>query len=278
MLTSQENKYKASSGAAKPLDGNTGLIDVNAGVLPGIDKTIDGLAESIRSRIRDAMGGVITQDLKNEIIKDLNTLKNEIQVQQARKYQSTTLRASSLETSRDVYKQYINALEADSRKSGIYDQMAKTISDLKTEVGTFTEDSFATFLENVKKAQAQFKAEKSKFGQQTQEQKQEEQAYNKLIQLQNKLYDSKKKLAEQEYGSSDEKEWQRKVDEAQEEYDIGMRAVQNFNKKADAIKREMQLQSEVNAVINERIQKEEALAWAESARREARDHKEDRQR
>ena len=268
LLTSQENKYKASSGAAKPLDGDTGLINTSAGVLPGIDKTIDGLAESIRSRINDAMGGVITQDLKNEIIKDLNTLKNEIQVQQARKYQSTTLRASSLETSRDVYRQYIDALEADSRKSGIYDQMSKTLTDLKTEVNSFTEDSFTTFLENVKKAQAKFKAEKSKYGQETQTQKQEEQDYNKLIQLQNKLYDAKKKLAIQEYGSVGEHEWQRKVDEAQAEYEIAMQSVQAFDKKANAIRREMQLQSEVNAVIDERIQKEEELAWTQREQEE----------
>ena len=268
LLTSQENKYKASSGAAKPLDGNTGLIDTNAGVLPGIDKTIDGLAESIRSRISDAMGGVITQDLKNEIVKDLNILKNEIQVQQSRKYQSTTLRASSLETSRDVYKQYLEALESDSRKSGIYDQMSETLTGLKEEVNNFTEDNFTTFLENVKKAQAKFKAEKSKYGQETQSQKQQEQDYNKLIQLQNKLYDAKKKLATQEYGSVGEQEWRRKVDEAQAEYEIAMKAVQAFDKKADAIKREMQLQSEVNAVINERTQKEEALAWAQREQEE----------
>lgn len=269
LLTSQENKYKASRGAAKPLDGNTGLINTSAGVLPGIDKTIDGLAESIRSRISDAMGGVITQDLKNEIVKDLNTLKNEIQVQQSRKYQSTTLRASSLETSRDVYKQYIDALEADSRKSGIYDRMSETLTNLKTEVSNFTEDNFTTFLENVKKAQAKFKAEKSKYGQETQTQKQEEQDYNKLIQLQNKLYDAKKKLATQEYGSVSEQEWRRKVDEAQAEYEIAMQSVHAFDKKADAIKREMQLQSEVNAVINERIQKEEALAWAQREQEES---------
>lgn len=268
LLTSQENKYKASNGAVKPLDGNTGLINVSAGVLPGIDKTIDGLAESIRSRISDAMGGVITQDLKNEIVKDLNTLKNEIQVQQSRKYQSTTLRASSLETSRDVYRQYLDALEADSRKSGIYDQMSETLTALKAEVNSFTEDSFTTFLENVKKAQAKFKAEKSKYGQETQTQKQEEQDYNKLIQLQNKLYDAKKKLATQEYGSVGEQEWRRKVDEAQDEYEIAMQSVQAFSKKADAIKREMQLQSEVTAVINERIQKEEELAWAQREQEE----------
>ena len=171
LLNKQEHKYKASSGAAKPLDGNTSLITANVGVLPGVDKTIDGLANSIRIRIQDAMGGVITQDAKNEIIKDLNALANEIQVQQARTYQSTTLRASSLETSREVYRQYISALEADAKKANVFDQMSNTIENLKQEVESFTADNFVAFLERVKKAQAEFKSAKSKFGQQSQEEK-----------------------------------------------------------------------------------------------------------
>lgn len=269
LLNKQENKYKASSGAAKPLSGNTSLIDANAGVLPGVDKTIDGLANSIRTRIQSSMGEIITQDAKNTIIKDLNTLANEIQVQQARTYQSTTLRASSLETSRDVYKQYIDALEADAKKSGVFDSMSKTISDLKSEVNSFTADNFVTFLEHVKKAQAEFKSAKSKLGQETQEQKQQEQSYNKLIQLQDKFYEAKKKLAVQEYGSVGEQEWERKVNEAKKEYDISLKAIENSDKKSEAIRREAQLQSELDKIVEDRIKKEEELAWAQREQAES---------
>jgi DNA repair exonuclease SbcCD ATPase subunit len=169
LLTKQENKYQASSGAAKPLEGTSGLIRTS--VLSGVDATLDGLVSNIRSRINDAKGGIITQDFKNEIIKDLNALSNEIQVQQARKYPGTSLRATSIETSRDVYRNEIEGLVADAKKAGVYDQMSATLTELTSGVETFTEDTFNAFRESVKKANSQFQAEKKKLAQRTKEEK-----------------------------------------------------------------------------------------------------------
>ena len=223
LLTKQENKYKASSGAIKPLEGSRGLIKTN--VAPGIDATLDGLAESIRSRINDAKGGIITQELKNEIIKDLNALANEIQVQQARTYQSTDLRANSIETSRDIYRNEIAALEADAKKAGVFDQMSSTISTLFSDVETFTEDTFVSFVESVKKANSQFKAEKAKFAQKKQEEKsvaedtsKNQKIYDDAIKAQEKLYKLKKQMVGLDPESSKGQEKIREITDAQNEY------------------------------------------------------------
>ena len=223
LLTKQENKYKASSGSVKPLEGSSGLIQAN--VTSGVDATLDGLAESIRSRINDAKGGIITQDLKNEIIKDLNALSNEIQVQQARKYQSTNLRAKSIETSRDIYRNEIAALEADAKKSGVFDQMSSTISTLLSDVENFTEDTFVSFIESFAKAHSQFKAEKAKFAQKKQEEKsitedtsKNQKIYDEAIKAQEKLYKLKKQMIGLDPESSKGQEKMREITDAQNEY------------------------------------------------------------
>lgn len=162
-LAQAENKYKVEKGAQKSLKGNSLLLDPKGNVLPGFDNTLDGLVETIRQRINDAMDGIITQDTKNIITAALNTLNNEIQVQQQRTYQSTGMRAKSLETSKSVYQHEINALESNAKRLGVGDQMAATITELNTAVKNLNADNFNQFVENFRTAQAEFKAASAEY-------------------------------------------------------------------------------------------------------------------
>lgn len=245
-LDAQERRYKHSK---KTVDGSTSLMSTETSLGADAEQTIDSLTKHIRERIKSAIGGSLTEDLREEILNDIRILKNEISIAQNDKYSATTMKASSVKTNVKAYKEYLNAFEANAKKGNVFDKIKDDIKSLREELDN-VQDSPAldAFIDNLKVARNKLTAEKAKYSQEAAENKQSEQQYNNIIKLQDKLYDAKKRLAQVDAGSAKGLEQSRKVKEIQEEYEAALKLLQNAEDQTAIQERQIELEKELAAV------------------------------
>lgn len=253
-LDTQERKYKHSN---KSIDGSTALMSTETsleGVVDDADKTIDTLAKHIRDRIQSAVGGTLTDDLKEQILNDIRILQNEIAVAQSNKYSATNMKASNVETNKKAYKEYLNAFEANAKKANVFKQMEQDIVDLRAELDLVNDSAgLDAFIDKLKIARNKLTAEKAKYAQEAQESKQNEQAYNHAVKAQEKLYNLKKKMVGLDPQSVKGQETMRKLTEAQKEYNDVIAHTHNLTsqQRMDIKSLEVQQESELNTLRQE---------------------------
>lgn len=245
-LDAQERRYKHSK---KTVDGSTSLMSTETSLAADAEQTIDSLAKHIRDRIKSVVGGELTDTLREEILNDIRILKNEISVAQNDKYSATTMKASSVKTNVKAYEQYLNAFEANAKKGHVFEKMEEDIKSLREELGK-VEDSPAldNFIDNLKVARNKLAAEKAKYAQESAESKENEQQYDRLIKLQDKLYKAKKQLAQVDAGSAKGMEKARAVKELQAQYDEAVKLLKNSEDRAKVQARINELEKELSAV------------------------------
>ena len=181
-LDTQERKYKYSN---KSIDGNTALTSIETSLADDADKTIDSLAQHIRERVKNAMNVGLSDELKEQILNDLRILQNEISVQQSIEYSATNMKASSVETNKKAYEEYLNAFEANAKKANVFGQMKKDIESLRTELTKVSDSaSMDQFIDNLKVARNKLQSEKAQYAaQQKESQAQQAQEQNQLKEL-----------------------------------------------------------------------------------------------
>lgn len=256
-LDTQERKYKYSN---KSIDGTSSLMSDETSLADDVDKTIDNLTQHIRERIKSAMGGALTDELKEEISNDLRILQNEIAVQQNEKYSATNMKASTVEKNKDAYTEYLNAFEANAKKANVFDQMKESIASLRTELGNVTDSaSMDKFIDNLKVARNKFQAEKAKYAQTSQEDKDQQQIYQNAIEAQEKLYNLKKQMVGVDPESSKGLELTRKLTDAQNEYNDALSQTNRQKLSIGQIQNiedlEKQQKSELNEKRKEHVKK-----------------------
>lgn len=254
-LDKQELSYKYSS---KKVDGGKSLINEDAKYA---GKTIEGLSQSIRERANNAMGGVLTEAVKNEITDSLRVLDHEIKVAQSEKYKKGVLSAQEATEAKATNEYKLDAFEAKAKNNNIFTQLAEDIRLMRSELKGVTEQDSSgldRFVDKFRTAEAKFKAEMTK----QQGEKQEERDLQSVLNLQERLYEIKKKQAELEVkGELDTAEGQkvsRRAAELQEEYEASLALLKNTEDRNAAMQRQAQLEKEVGAVRAEQEAKQEA--------------------
>ena len=211
-LDTQERRYKHSN---KQIDGSQIIMSTETSlesVVGNADKTIDDLAKHIRESIQNVVGGNLTDGIKEQILNDIRILQNEIAVAQNAKYSATNMKASSVETNKKAYKEYLAAFKANAKKANIFDEMASSIESLEQEIDKVTDsDGLNAFIDSLKVARNKFAAEKAKHIE-------NEQSYNDIVKAQEKMYSLRKELVGLDKDSAKGKETTRKLTEAQREF------------------------------------------------------------
>lgn len=177
-LDTQIRRYQNSS---KKISGATPLTSVDSSLADDADKTIDSLVQHIRDRIQSTSGEMLTDELREQILNDLRILKHEIGIEQSNQYSSTNMKASTVETNKKAYKQYLEAFKARASKDGVFDRMTEVIdgqeinmiSQLESMLADVADaDSLNAFIDQLKVARNKMQAEKAKLANEQQEQKQ----------------------------------------------------------------------------------------------------------
>lgn len=186
-LDRQEQKYKYSG---KKIKGSLELMSSETSLPTDVDKTIDNLAKHIRERLKAAISsGTLTDEVKAEILNDLRILQNEIAVQQNMVYSATTMKASTVQTNKKAYEQFLNAFEARAKKANVFEAMSQDISDLRTQLNNVEDaNGLNNFVENLKVARNKFQAETAKFAQEKQTAKELDDLYSKLAKSYAEMY------------------------------------------------------------------------------------------
>lgn len=254
-LDKQELSYKYSS---KKVDGGKSLINEDAKYA---GETIEGLAKSIRERANNAMGGVLTEAVKNEITDSLRVLDHEIKVAQSEKYKKGVLSAQEVTEAKATNEYKLDAFEAKAKNNNIFTQLEEDIRTMRTELKGVTEQDSSgldRFVDKFRTAEAKFKAEMTK----QQGEKQEERDLQTVLNLQERLYEIKKKQAELEVkgelGTAEGQKISRKATELQKEYEASLALLKNTEDRNAALQRQTQLEKEVGAVRAEQEAKQEA--------------------
>lgn len=261
-LNAQKRSYQNSS---KKIAGSTPLLNVDATTLEkDADKTIDDLVAHIQKRIQENVGKEISDGVKNQIIQDLNALENEIKIQQLNQYTSTTMSASEVEAARKTLVNTLDSLAIKARKNNVFDQISESYENLRKRltdntVEDYIENSFTSAINEVRV----IKSELAKAIAAEDKNKQSQQNLQNLLDLQEKLYEAKKKYAELEAkGEVDTAAGQkasRKVEEIQQQYDASCNLLKNEEQIESVLEREVQLEQELNAVKAEQAAKQEEI-------------------
>lgn len=250
-LNTQERKYKYSG---KTIDGKTVLSDADETSLAAdTDKTIDSLTEHIKSKIQASMGQGLTDEVRNQITNDLRILDNEIKIQQYKQYVSTTMKPSELKSAKADLEYTLQSLEAKAKKNNVFSQIEQDVIDLRSQLQKVTDGTgLSEFIDNLRTTKSKLNAEIAK----EQTVKKEEQNYQNLINLQNRLYEAKKKLNDLEIkGKLDTAEGQqasRKVEDLQKQYDLSFALLKNEENRKAIEERGYNLESEMNTAKDQK--------------------------
>ena len=250
-LNTQERKYKYSS---KKVEGTTALTDADeTSLAEGADRTIDSLTAHIKNKIQSAMGQGLTNEVRNEIINDLRILDNEIKIEQYKKYASTTMKPSELKSAKDELEYTLQSLEAKAKKNNVFSQIEQDVISLRSQLkGVADGTQLSKFIDDLRVTKSKLNAEIAK----EQTTKKEEQNYQNLINLQNRLYEAKRKLNDLEIkGQSDTAEGQqasRKVQELQDQYDLSVKLLQNEEHRRAIEDRGTDLDSQLNTAKDQK--------------------------
>lgn len=250
-LNTQERKYKYSD---KKIEGATALTDADeTSLAEGADKTIDSLAKHIRSRIQASMGQGLTDEVRNQITNDLRILNNEIKIEQYKKYSSTTMKSTELDAAKKELEYTLQSLEAKAKKNNVFSEIEQDVISLRSQLqGVKDGTQLSKFIDDLRVAKSKLNAEIAK----EQTTKREEQNYQNLINLQNRLYEAKKKLNELKVkGQLDTAEGQqasRRVQELQDQYDLSVKLLQNEEHRKAIEERGADLDSQLNTTKNQK--------------------------
>lgn len=245
----------------KKLDGNNlQLIDPSATSLKdSVDPTIDDLASHIQQRLNDSLGTVISNATKNEIERDLNALLNNIKIQQADKYKSGRMSDTEVVELRNILVDTLDTAAARARKGNVFDAISESYNQLKNNL---TDNKLSTYFtdENIDDAVQKvrtFGAEVTKAMAIGSEQKKANQDLQNALNIQERLYAAKKKLAEFEVKgdmeSSDALAAQRKVDALQEQLNLSKQLLTSDTQKNKLAEQEVQLNRELEIFQNEQL-------------------------
>jgi hypothetical protein len=255
VLDTKERAYKYSN---KKISGDTKIENFDGTAEQYIGQTIDGLADSIRQRLLHATDGVITEEFKNSILNDMRILENEIKIQQYKEYASTTMTPTEIGEARKQFEYMLDALESKAKKNNVFDDVSDSLNTLRAqatnpEVEGYLTDGQAVsgFVDKLRTAKAELNAAIADEGVIKKEQSNLQTALN----LQEKLYTAKKKLAKLEVqGKTDTAagmEAQRKVDEADEEYKAVEKLIKAEESRAKLNAQRDKMQDELAKVAEE---------------------------
>ena len=152
-LNTQKRNYQNSQ---KKIVGDTLLLDADSTTLEAnVDATIDGLVSHIQKRIQENLGKVVSEDVKNQITRDLNALENEIKIQQLQKYTNTTMSASEVEAARKSIVNMLDTLASKARTKNVFDQISESYSKLRQQltdntVEGYIQDNFTDAINQVR--------------------------------------------------------------------------------------------------------------------------------
>lgn len=248
-LESQKRSYRDSQ---KKIDGSTPLIDVDATTLEkDVDQTIDSLAAHIQNRINENMGKSISEGFKNQITQDLNALENEIKIQQLQQYTSTTMSASEAEAARQVIVDTIDSIAANAKKKNVFDQIRESYESLRLRL---TDGSVEGYIgNNFVEAINEMRTLRSG----TSKASSEEGHLQKILSLQEQLYNAKAKVAELDVkGKLDTYEGMkasRKAQELEEQYNASVKLLENETQRTRVSERQVQLEKELKQFKTEQI-------------------------
>ena len=272
-LDTLERTYKYSN---KKINGNT-LIDVpdSFGVLEDADKTVDGFISYLRNQVSNAMDGGLTEGVKNGIANGIRILENGIKVQQLQQYASTTMKPTELEDARKELGYTLDALEAKARKNNVFSQISEDFDGLRArltdpENKNYIKDAtgISDFVDSLRVTRSKLGAEISN----EQEIKGQEQAFNKLLNLQERLYKSKKEYVALEIGEESKSDLlaaERKTEELQQQYDTSLSLLRSEEDYYIARQRELKLEEELKAAIDDQLEAREKIARASKVSEEA---------
>ena len=245
----------------KKLDGNKlQLLDPNATSLKdSVDPTIDDLANHIQQRLNDSLGTVISDATRNEIERDLNALLNNIKIQQADKYKSGRMSATEVAELRTALVNTLDTAAARARKGNVFDTISESYNKLKNNL---TDQTLSTYFtdENIDDAVQKirtFGAEVTKAMAIGSEQKKVNQDLQNALNLQERLYAAKKKLAEFDVKGDTESSGalaaQRNVKALEEQFNISKQLLTQNAQKNKLAEQEVQLNKELETFQNEQL-------------------------
>ena len=258
-LDTQERSYKYSN---KAIDGSTKIENFDGTAEQYIGQTLDGLADNIRQRLLASVDTTITDEFKNSILNDLRILENEIKVQQYKEYASTTMTPTEIGEARKQFEYMLDSLEAKAKKNNVFSQLEDSLLSLRKRLTDSTVEDYVAsgsdvgkFVDSLRTVKTQLNAAISNAG----VAKTEHQALQNLLNVQERLYEAKKKYVKLEISgtanASDIAAAARKVEELQAQYDAQYLAIErSISSEQDytAIKeRELRLEDELTTVIRE---------------------------
>lgn len=245
-LDRQETTYKYSN---KKIDGSHQLINEEAQYA---GKTIDNLAQSIKERIKGAMDGALTDSVRNEILDNLRVLDNEIKVQQHKKYASTRMNPQEFEEAKKTFEYQIDNFEAKAKNKNVFSQLSEDITTMRSKLKDLNDENVSSFVDSLRTANAKLNAEATK----EQGVKQQQQYYQSILNIQERLYEAKKKLASLEVDGDESsaagQKASRKVKELQEQYDASLKLLKNDKDSNAVLERAVALEKELATFKSEK--------------------------
>lgn len=251
-LNTQSRSYQHGS---KKLKGDSALLLPDATTLEdSVDKTLDSLVQHIQSRIDDAKGKILTDAQKNAFTQDLVALENEIKIQQADRYKSGTMSPTEVTELRKILTATLDTIASKAKKNNVFDDISESYNKLKANLndpaseGYFKDDKISDAVQKIRTLQAE-----------TTKAVAEEGNLKSVLALQEKLYNSKRKLAELnlkgQFDTSEALKAKRLTDELQAQYDASVKLISNQEQLTQLEQHRAALQQELTAAINEQQQK-----------------------
>lgn len=250
-LNTQERNYKYSG---KKIKGTTILTDAgDTSLAEGANRTIDSLAEHIKNQIQSAMGQGLTNEVRNQIINDLRILDNEIKIEQYKQWVDKTMKPTEVEAAKKDLEYTLQSLEAKAKKNNVFSQIEENVISLREQLNSINEGTqFSKFIDDLRTTKSKLNAEIAK----EQTTKKEEQNYQNLINLQNRLYEAKKKLNDLEIkgqlNTAEGQQASRKVEDLQKQYDLSLKLLQNEENRRAIEERGNTLDTEMSATKNKK--------------------------
>lgn len=228
-LDTQERKYKYSG---KKIDGSTKLLGVDETSLTiEADKTIDSLAEHIRSTIQSSLGQELTEEIRNRIINDLRVLDNEIKIQQYKQYVSTTMKPNELQSAKEELEYTLQSIESKAKKNNVFSKISNDVDKLRTKLqGISDGPGLSEFVDSLRVVRSKLGAEMAKGQENAAAQRQQIANYKKLIDLQKKYNEADYKWHQADISGGDKSPYNAQME--------------SYMKQIQEVRRELQLTAE----------------------------------
>lgn len=258
---------------SKTIKGSSNLLLPDATTLKDdADKTLDGLAAHIKDRINTirqslADGNKMTNDEQNSFVQDLNALENEIKIMQADTYKAGNMSSTEVNELRKSLTATLDVLASKARKSNVFDAISESYQKLHDNLnnpqipGYLSDQNISDAVQRIRTLSKETTKEIQIAG----ETKKEQQDLQQLLNLQERLYEEKKKIAEldahKKFDTSESAKATRKVEELEKQYKSSVELLKNEEQKTVVIERQMQLEKELSKFKNEKAQQYNNTSW-----------------